>query len=629
MLHSRIHQRRREICPSRVPTTGRDGGFALTEVIIAVVISGLLIAVLASAISVMLRVTPTAELRLVESKNLSFLGRWITLDTARAVSSYSSPSDVTLRSDLAADELGVSFNATPALPGTNVLTMVVANGARNESERGEFEIISYRYVFDEDEWQLKRVRIIEPGTSGEQRSQVRVAGDLPAPPAGFTQGQSVDFAFEVGNSSQADGRAIIIDLEMRFASGATFKVGGTGLPAGGVFPAYERNGLLDPSVPPPPRCGGRVALVLDTSWSVPAALGGRALEDAATGFIDAFVGTPTEMTVMGFDAIAYQLYPNLNGARGSYISLLDGAVGGAGRADVVAARDNVLALPDRDTSGKSGPYYYGDTRAAIGWSQIRTTENGQAVSVGGTNWADALHAPFFTQAGIQRTTLPELVVLITDGQPNIQRSDVITGVASAGSALQAAVAAADAGRSTGSRIVGVLVGPDAGTDLEDNLAAVVGPTKWTGTGPDDLGNAADADYFVGSFSQLGGILRSIVSAECGGTVTIRKGIDGSVGDDTGTWTYTTDGGGPDLVLDTAVAASVTFSYSFATNTIVRSVLVTEEPRAGYTFVRGDCQIGGQPIAPSKIVQKPDGVAGVQIQLAPDEAVSCVMVSTES
>ncbi len=89
-------------------------------------------------------------------------------------------------------------------------------------------------------------------------------------------------------------------FKVNFESGNAFRTGGAGLSAENQLPTDYSGGFTDPSAPPS-RCGGRVALVIDTSGSVPAGNGDEATKDAAVGFIDGFTGTPTTMSINGFD----------------------------------------------------------------------------------------------------------------------------------------------------------------------------------------------------------------------------------------------------------------------------------------------------------------------------------------
>jgi len=621
------------------PTDRKDAGFTLPELLIAILISGMLIGVLSTAIVVMITATPQAEDRLSESKDITFLQTWIPVDLATAVNSYPEQDDAVVKSQLTTNPPNLSYDADLSSFSTNVLTLVVPTDDANV-----YEIISYRYEIDPDDGSgmLVRYRIRDAGTPSEAVDQIGVAREIPGPPNDAWQhGDPVDFAFEVTARNQVVLRPIGEDITVTFESGNVFRTGGAGLSAEQDLAPNDPVTLPDPTAPPT-RCGGRVALVLDTSWSVPRFGGGAGLESAATGFIDAFTGTPTFATVMGFDGFAYSLYPNLNHTRGEYFSLLDPSIdsNGDGTSDIETAKINIEALPDRDNkpSGQSDGYYYnGRDGSGIGpvsdrgvnWSKMRTAEGGQTIT-GYTNWEDALHAPFFDQGGTIRPQTPELVVWITDGDPNTNRDAAFSGRANRDrrvnteSGVASAKDAANRGRSTGARIIGVFVGPD-NAGLEANLADVVGSNKWNGTGPDDPGNAVAADYFTGSFSQLGDVLKSIIAAQCGGTVTVRKQLDDS-SNPGGRWNYSTETG--DQVLDLDVSSSITFDFAFEGQPN-RLVTVREEAKSGFSFLRGDCQSGGQPLDGSRVTQSPDDIPGVEILLEPDEAVSCVMVSVRN
>jgi prepilin-type N-terminal cleavage/methylation domain-containing protein len=621
-----------------------DGGFTLPELLITVAIMGTLIAVMSTAMLVMLRTTPRAELRLAESKDITFLQTWVPVDLSSAINSYDDPDDAVVKAQLLAQEPSISLIAE--LPGTNVLTLV----APDLTAPDEYKIISYRYLQRNGKWQLARYRISNPGVPGtglnsEQVSPVGVAYEIPGPPedGSWTEDmvppQKPIHAFEITSRNQVVLRPIGENVTVKFKSGNVFSTGGAGMSAEKDLTPNDPVTLPDPTAPPT-RCGGSIALVLDTSYSVPGYDGGEELEVAAAGLIDAFQGTPTTLTVMGFDAIAYSLYPNLNGTRGEYISLLNPS------SDIENAKFNVLALPNVDTPyqgynsfQKSGSYYYGPTGSGrdnngntgsglgVGWTKNRVTEHGQNVS-GSTNWEDALHAPFFDQDGNQRPVTPETVILITDGDPNTDRRAKIPGVADNGlNYVDAAALAANNGRATGARIIGVLVGGGNTGSLESNLGSVVGGNKWNGSvnadGTINLGNAVAADYFASNFDQLGPVLRSIMAAQCGGTVTIQKEINGGVA--SGQWNYSTDTGGSTLDLD--LAGSVTFDYIFETGVTTREVVITEEVKSGYIFDRADCYSAGAKIVdPSLIRSNDDGTPGVTLVIQPDQAVSCTMYS---
>jgi hypothetical protein len=254
---------------------------------------------------------------------------------------------------------------------------------------------------------------------------------------------------------------------------------------------------------------------------------------------------------------------------------------------------------------------------------------------GGTNWEDGLWQAFRTTSGTAFSQLPELVVFISDGEPNRNRTNTPNdGDARFNTSdLSRAVTAANYGRGTGARIVGILVGSDASTTNQSRMKSVVGNVVWNGTGATNPGNAAAADFFLpansASFAQLGNVLRSISAAVCGGTITVQKRIEqaGALSEANGTWSYTTDVGVRDL--DTSRSSSATFDFTFPNGATTRTVQITETPKSGFTFLRAECSSSGIALPASRLRAPTDGSPGVIVTLTPDEAVSCLMVSRPS
>ena len=98
--------------------------------------------------------------------------------------------------------------------------------------------------------------------------------------------------------NQGSAQPVGSDLTVIFKSGTGFSTGGSGLAVGDALPADYSGGIVDPTAPRT-RCGGTIALVLDTSGSVPDQGGDVALKNAAVGFISAFTGTPSRLTIVG------------------------------------------------------------------------------------------------------------------------------------------------------------------------------------------------------------------------------------------------------------------------------------------------------------------------------------------
>ena len=558
----------------------RDRGMTLVELLITVTILGIIMTSLSAAMIVILRTEQPIKDHLSESKDITFLQAWIPNDLASASSRNIDPM--------------YQPSTRTTLPGTNVLTLDRADISTSGVTANY--VVSYRYVQVRDEWQLQRFEIRNIGLATQTITKVGVAHQLASPPPTWNPSQSPVHAVSVTSRNQVVLRPIGEDVQVTFGSGQEFTTGGAGLSSQDQLPTDYTGGIIDPSAPPT-RCGGTVTVVLDTSSSIPAQGGATSLVNAALGFIDAFSGTPTYLRIVGFDVSAYSYYPT---TAGQYVNILNST------ADLTAMRTKI---DNQDLS-------------TARWG-------------GGTNWEDGLWQAFRTTSGTAFSQLPELVVFISDGEPNRNR----TNTPNDGDArfnttdLSRAVTAANFGRGTGARIVGILVGNDASTTNQGRMKSVVGNVAWNGTGANNPGNAAAADFFLpansASFAQLGNVLRSISAAVCGGTITVQKRIEqaGVLSEATGTWSYTTDVGVRDL--DTSQSSSATFDFTFPSGTTTRTVQITETPKSGYTFVRADCSSGGIAIPVSRLRSPTDGSPGVIVTLTPDEAVSCLMVSRPS
>jgi len=552
----------------------------LVELLITVTILGIIMTSLTAAMIVILRTEQPIKDNLSESKDITFLQAWIPNDLASATSRNIDP----------------LYQPTPrtTLPGTNVLTLNRADISTSGVTTNY--VVSYRYVQVRDEWQLQRYEIRNVGLATQNITKVGVAHQLASPPPTWNPTQSPVHAVSVTSRNQVVLRPIGEDVQVTFGSGQEFTTGGAGLSSQDQLPTDYTGGIIDPSAPPT-RCGGTVTVVLDTSSSIPSQGGATSLVNAALGFIDAFSGTPTYLRIVGFDVSAYSYYPT---TAGQYVNILNPST-------------NLTAM-----------------RTKIDNQDLSNARWG-----GGTNWEDGLWQAFRTTSGTAFSQLPELVVFISDGEPNRNR----TNTPNDGDArfnttdLSRAVTAANYGRGTGARIVGILVGNDASTTNQGRMKSVVGNVAWNGTGATNPGNAAAADFFLpansASFAELGNVLRSISAAVCGGTITVQKRIEqaGALSEATGTWSYTTDVGVRDL--DTSQSSSATFDFTFPNGTTTRTVQITETPKSGYTFVRAECSSGGVAIPASRLRSPPDGSPGVIITLTPDEAVSCLMVSQPS
>ena len=598
----------------------RDAGFTLPELLISVLLMGMLTTAMAGAFSVVLRQQKPTIARIAESKDITFVQTWVPLDVASAVTNPN-PALPTINTDP-----GFDPTTAGALPGTNVFT-VLRSDISGASE--VLYYVAYRYVQVGDEYQLRRYEIRGAGTPSEVIKQVGVAHELPAPPAGWREGiDPPTHAVEINARNQVVLRPIGDDITVNFKSNNNFTTGGSPLSRGLALPGDLAFRASEPKAPPS-RCGASIAIVFDTSGSVPASSGGEDAKKAAVSFIDAFKGTPSQLAVYGFDAEAYRMFPAADGQ--PYAALLDDT-----NPAIVAARKRILDLDNRDGNwSQSNPD--APTADGIHWDQRGS----------GTNWEDALYLPFHTDSGAIRNDTPELVVLITDGQPNKSRPG------SSSNHVNNAVSMANIGRLTGSaRILGVIVGNQATTQSNwtnygvpdlmkpsrngpKNLGSVVGNLVWNGSStknPDgtwtvNAGNADAADLFYGTFENLGGVLRSIMIAECGGTVTVQKklSVDGTLTNLTdvpqdSVWSYTNEVGTRDLVR--SETASITFDFPLG-NSAKRWVDITEGGNLeDYEFLGATCRSEGNPVP----VNVDLAAQSISVEATADGAISCTMIS---
>jgi prepilin-type N-terminal cleavage/methylation domain-containing protein len=602
-----------------------DAGFTLPEMLISVMISGILIVAIAMAFTTVLRTEASASTRLAESKDITFVQTWLPIDLSSAIASHDEADEAALAAALTnvvpggPPAMSISHDFGP--DSTNVLTLVRPD---LDAGTGVFYIVTYRYEQVNGEWRISRYEIRNPGTVSETVKTVGVAYEVPAPPPGWVPKTTPAHAAEVIARTQYI-RPVGEDVEFKFDSGKTFVSGGGGLSAQNELDSNGRGGLQNPSAPPS-RCGGRIALVIDTSGSVPAGNGDEATKDAAESFIRGFTGTPTTLSLNGFDMEAYGMgivdgSKVTNGVRSPYLSLLDP---GSTVEDLVKRVTDLENFGPPAWPGAGGGPTSDKQRDrdpngdGIHWDQIYTDVKS------GTNWEDGLWSVFRDPAGnYYGTEQPELLVFITDGEPNLVRTAAggwadATNVA----AKDAAAVVAKRAKSDGTRVIGVMVGNKSGNSTYVGyLKDVVGSLEYNPT----LNNAGTANLFKGQFTELGSILRSIMIAECGGTLTVQKRVDygsGPVKPSTGEWNITASELG-DRKLDVAETSSVTFDYGFGPAETSKIVQVSEAG-GGFVYDRTECTSNGAPVAvgPPEVA----GTAGFSVELRPDRAVSCVMIS---
>lgn len=319
------------------------------------------------------------------------------------------------------------------------------------------------------------------------------------------------------------------------------------------------DGPVAVSFPVPHRCRGGITVLIDTSTSVWTQSAAATMVAGIRGFLNSLTGTPIRVRLITFDLAATLLAPS--GTTGAFTSTL------LASSALTSMHTSVEALDDTSTRWRAG-----------------------------SNWEDGLWQAVRLDAGTILPSLPDLVVLVTDGAPTRNRLNTISDGDNTfqDADLSRAVTAATYARSTGTALAGILVGTGAAPTALSNLQAVVG-----------------TDATSGTFAQLSSLLTAVVRARCGATLTLVPRLDtgGVLGTATGTWSITVDG--VVSTLDAGSVAALTIDIPASTATI-GAVSVP-----GYVFKRIDCSVAGTAVAsatslPMTISRNTDSTLSCQV-----------------
>ncbi len=190
-----------------------------------------------------------------------------------------------------------------------------------------------------------------------------------------------------------------------------------------------------------------------------------------------------------------------------------------------------------------------------------------ATSGGNTNWEDGLkeaHDEFNNRAD-----KPDLYVFASDGNPNTV-GDTSPSSVSESVAVAAAVAKANIIKLAGVRVItlGIAIGSGGAT----NLKAI----------------SSDDAYYDSDFETLADTLAQIAEELCGGTITVKKLVDGSPASG---WTFTTSVTGGSSVPTSSTTGGDGFInpvFDIDIDDTTATVDVTETPKGGYFFVSANC-----------------------------------------
>jgi prepilin-type N-terminal cleavage/methylation domain-containing protein len=555
-----------------------DAGFTLPELLISVVVLGLIVGVISAGIIVTMRTANTSKARTALAVDQQFVATYLPYDLASATA-YSTSTTTAGTPPPVLNGIG--------LPGTNVLELTWKETVGGNTK---YYAVSYRYVKNGTSFELWRYRCeasTPTGFTAAACTSVVVARNLvqPANPGTWTSGDPVP-AGAVTVTKKPGGGLTDITMTIGLAGGGStttqFTVGAGGLSEGKtVAPVrFEDTSFAGNNT----RCGKRILLVVDTSTSVPVNAGAYNVLDAVKAFVDAFKGTPTQLGVLAFDRLTYEIAPRSGlpaGYGGSYVAMRT-----VGATNSITTWANTLRLDGNDnTSGHDNDYYLDDpNNDNVFWGQKGD----------GTNWDDALFRSIYDGTGVTPgnastynnpvllSRLPDTIVFVTDGEPNKSRGTAIPS-SGRGDVNRDAVdvslpgSVATAARALGIKVIGIGVGDSfnyvypAPTTVSSptpfgDLSSVAGNTRWNQK-IDATSNASVATLFYGNYANLGNALTAIFQADCGGTITVGSS------NAPGALSYTTDVDLAPTVIstrqDTAGGSgkeSATFDYVFPTST---------------------------------------------------------------
>ncbi|QTX05329.1 DUF11 domain-containing protein [Agromyces archimandritae] len=373
-----------------------------------------------------------------------------------------------------------------------------------------------------------------------------------------------EYTFRTGDQLRA-GQTYSSQANFMIASGNSNNVA-----SGGIW----QNSRNNPAVPQ--QCGIDIALVIDLSGSVAPSFGD--LQDAATGFVDALEGTPSQVGVYTFATTA------------------------------PASAGGTLGITPVSTEA--------------GADIVRDHIDDFTTPVGATNWDQGL-------AQIASTsTLYDIALVITDGNPTVYADDEGPGNRTRFREVENGIFSANAVKAKGTKVVAFGVGDGVGGDPE-NLIAISGPV---------LGD----DYFqTEDYEAAGEQLRELALGACEGSISIVKQVvdQGTTGEDitgatpTGGWEFTaasnTAGVTPATQSGTTApgTGAVNFPLVFD-GPSSGNLTVTETEQTGYDIVtqggkRAVCTNIGTG-ASVDVTNDPNDPFAFSVDLPATQSVSCIV-----
>ena len=385
--------------------THRDAGMTLPEVLVSMAITGVLVAAMAMAATLVIRQADNNTGRINNVRSEQSVGIWLPSDLASAE---------LVNTDPAASPCGTACPPGLLDSGSNALMLTWSGSVPGVTASiPTTTTVSYRYVLQGTEYAIVRVICESIGGAAPTCSEVTMLHDVPPPPSGqaWTPGVTSPtwvmlVRLALDPSDPTNGNSALADPTYQTKNGrrVTVTINGGGDVAGGgggqdviTFSAGGTNRQPDLSTSnlsdaptfsaTRSRCGGNFGMVVDTSGSI-GSTNMTSVKSGITAFVNAFAGTPIKLQVVRFSTNATTLGAGTGWSR-YYDMLVDSDV-----ADL-------------------------------------KTQVGTLSSTGSTNYEDAMFRMFNNKDGTVQSTLPDTLIFFTDGIPNYSRLDSTTASAPA------------------------------------------------------------------------------------------------------------------------------------------------------------------------------------------------------
>jgi hypothetical protein len=316
-----------------------------------------------------------------------------------------------------------------------------------------------------------------------------------------------------------------------------------------------------------------------------------------TKFVESLRGTPTHVRVIAFDRNAYSFFPDI--AIGTYVDMLGSPT------TISSLLSRLSTLSTTSTSWRNG-----------------------------RNWEDGLWQATRRDTGTVLAQVPDLIVFITDGSPNRNRTNTTsdTDTTFHEADLTRAVTAAEYARGTGATLIGVLLGSGANSTSSAHLTTVFGQLAWEGStaiAPLDRSRTFAQPAEAG-FSRLDDIIGLIGSWRCAGTITLQQRvlISGVSSSPTDSWEFDVSASNPTFTQRTAVnpsRLSATVDLGGGDSAQARTITVTQNPRAGHRHHSASCTSSGVALSIQTVVDS-NGATSILVPAPPRSAVTCVLTA---